>query len=138
SAPSRQFSYSYHVDVPLPSPRFSLLMIRRPPSSTLFPDTTLFRSEPGDLALADLRAARFFDGVIFTWHRDRSADGLAAVLDHAQRLGRLGGWEEDLVTGVVRWTDAAVALFGLTPPPAPAVPLPPLPPPPMPPHQPPP
>src|SRR5262249_42691057 len=98
----------------------------------------LNEAEPGDLALADLRAARFFDGVIFTWHRDRSADGLAAVLDHAQRLGRLGGWEEDLVTGVVRWTDAAVALFGLTPPPAPAVPLPPLPPPPMPPHQPPP
>ena len=57
--------------------------------------------------------ARFFDGVIFTWHRDSSADGLAAVLDHAQRLGRLGGWEEDLVTGTVRWTDSAFGLFGL-------------------------
>jgi hypothetical protein len=43
-------------------------------------------AESGDLALADLRVARFFDGVIFTWHRDSSADGLAAVLDHAQRL----------------------------------------------------
>ena len=76
---------------------------------------SLNEAEPGDLAQADLRAARFFDGVIFTWHRDRSADGLAVVLDHAQRLGRLGGWEEDLATGVVRWTDSAFALFGLTP-----------------------
>src|SRR6266536_3356554 len=48
-------------------------------------------AESADQALADLRVARFFDGVIFTWHRDRSADGLAAVLHHAQRLGRLGG-----------------------------------------------
>jgi serine phosphatase RsbU (regulator of sigma subunit)/PAS domain-containing protein len=79
--------------------------------------------EPGDLALADLRVARFFDGVIFTWYRDRSADGLAAVLDHALRLGRLGGWEEDLVTGAVRWTDSAFGLFGLTPRPGAEIPL---------------
>jgi serine phosphatase RsbU (regulator of sigma subunit)/PAS domain-containing protein len=83
----------------------------------------LNESEPGDLALADLRVARFFDGVIFTWYRDRSADGLAAVLDHAQRLGRLGGWEEDLVTGAVRWTDSAFGLFGLTPRPGAEIPL---------------
>jgi serine phosphatase RsbU (regulator of sigma subunit) len=83
----------------------------------------LNEAEPGDLALADLRVAGFFDGVIFTWHRDRSADGLAAVLDHAQRLGRLGGWEEDLVTGTVRWTDSAFGLFGLTPRPGAEIPL---------------
>jgi serine phosphatase RsbU (regulator of sigma subunit) len=83
----------------------------------------LNESEPGDLALTDLRVARFFDGVIFTWYRDRSADGLAAVLDHAQRLGRLGGWEEDLVTGAVRWTDSAFGLFGLTPRPGAEIPL---------------
>ena len=83
----------------------------------------LNEAEPGDLALADLRVARFFDGVIFTWHRDRSADGLAAVLDHAQRLGRLGGWEEDLVTGTVRWTGSAFGLFGLTPRPGAEIPL---------------
>ena len=80
-------------------------------------------AESADLALADLRAARFYDGVIFTWHRDSSADGLAAVLDHAQRLGRLGGWEEDLVTGAVRWTDSAFALFGLEPRPGAEIPL---------------
>jgi serine phosphatase RsbU (regulator of sigma subunit)/PAS domain-containing protein len=80
-------------------------------------------AESADPALADLRVARFFDGVIFTWHRDYSADGLAAVLHHAQRLGRLGGWEENLVTGTVRWTDSAFGLFGLTPRPGAEIPL---------------
>ena len=73
--------------------------------------------------LADLRVARFFDGVIFTWHRDSSSDRLAVLLDHAQRLGRLGGWEENLVTGTVRWTDSAFDLFGLTPRPGAEIPL---------------
>jgi hypothetical protein len=73
-------------------------------------------AQAGQPSLADLRAARFFDGVIFTWHADGSpgpAPGM--LLDHAQRLGRLGGWEEDLVTGLVRWTDSAFELFGLVP-----------------------
>jgi PAS domain-containing protein len=65
--------------------------------------------------LADLRVARFFDGVIVTWHREGTDDRMAALLDHAQRLGRLGGWEEDLITGTVRWTDSAFELFGLVP-----------------------
>jgi hypothetical protein len=76
---------------------------------------------PGQAApppLAGLRVARFFDGAIFTWHGDDvagRAPDLAVLLDHAQRLGRLGGWEENLVTGLVRWTDSAFELFGLVP-----------------------
>jgi hypothetical protein len=66
-------------------------------------------------SLADLRVARFFDGVIFTWRGDGSPDRLAVLTDHAQRLGRLGGWEENLATGLVRWTDSAFELFGLVP-----------------------
>jgi hypothetical protein len=75
---------------------------------------------------ADLRATRFFDGAIFTWPGDGSAgraSALASLLDHAQRLGRLGGWEEDLVTGAVRWTDSAFDLFGLVPRPGAEIPL---------------
>jgi hypothetical protein len=74
-------------------------------------------------ALADLRVARFFDGVIFTWHGDGSPDRLSVLLDHAQRLGRLGGWEENLATGLVRWTDSAFELFGLVPQPGTEIPL---------------
>ena len=79
------------------------------------------RPELGEAApppLSDLHVARFFDGAIFTWHGEVAAGRapeLAVLLDHAQRLGRLGGWEENLVTGVVRWTDSAFELFGLVP-----------------------
>jgi Stage II sporulation protein E (SpoIIE) len=73
--------------------------------------------------LADLRVARFFDGVIFSWHRDLSGGQLAVLTDYAQRLGRLGGWEESLVTGAVRWTDSAFELFGLVPRPGAEIPL---------------
>jgi hypothetical protein len=80
-------------------------------------------TKSGQTSLADLRAARFFDGVIFTWHRDGSPGGLAELLDHAQRLGRLGGWEENLVTGTVRWTESAFDLFGLAARPGAEIPL---------------
>jgi serine phosphatase RsbU (regulator of sigma subunit) len=77
----------------------------------------------GEAALADLRAARFFDGVIFTWHRAGAPGQLARIGDNAQRLGRLGGWEENLVTGTVRWTESAFDLFGLAPRPGAEIPL---------------
>ncbi|MBV9450988.1 MAG: SpoIIE family protein phosphatase [Streptosporangiaceae bacterium] len=65
--------------------------------------------------LADFRAAKFFDGAIFTWRPYGEAGGLTGLLDHVQRLGRLGGWEENLAADTVRWTDSAFELFGLTP-----------------------
>src|SRR5580658_8113766 len=86
----------------------------------------VMEAESEQATLADLRVARFFDGVIFTWHRDSSAGSAvrrAELLDHAQRLGRLGGWEEDLVSGTVRWTDSAFDLFGLVPRPGAEIPL---------------
>src|SRR2546422_8353413 len=44
---------------------FFFLMIRRPPRSTLFPYTTLFRSTPGQVAkLCDRRAGIGADGVL--------------------------------------------------------------------------
>jgi PAS domain-containing protein len=72
---------------------------------------------------ADLRVARFFDGVIFTWHGDGPPGPLAVLTDHAQRLGRIGGWEEDPATGLVNWTDSAFELFGLVPRPGAEIPL---------------
>jgi hypothetical protein len=62
-----------------------------------------------------VRAAPFFAGVAFTWRPVGPAEERADLLDHAQRLGRIGAWEENLVTGDVRWTDSAYAAFGLDP-----------------------
>ena len=67
--------------------------------------------------IADLRAAPHAGRVVFTWREQVSHEDsrLAELLDHVQRVGRLGGWEEDLRTGSVRWTEAAYAVFGLDP-----------------------
>jgi hypothetical protein len=67
------------------------------------------------VGVAGLRAVPFFAGVAFTWRPVDEGERLADLLDHAQRLGRLGGWEEDLATGTPLWTDSTFALFGLDP-----------------------
>jgi Stage II sporulation protein E (SpoIIE)/ANTAR domain len=65
--------------------------------------------------VADLRAVPFFAGVVFTWREISGAGQAAELLEHAQRLGQLGGWEENLATGTAVWTDSAFAVFGLDP-----------------------
>jgi len=72
---------------------------------------------PADAAPADvtIRIARLYDGVAIAWRGSHDTDRLAALLQHAQRLGRIGGWEENVRTGEVSWTEAAFALFGLPP-----------------------
>jgi PAS domain-containing protein len=76
------------------------------------------RAAPGDAAQAEggtIRIARLYDGVAIAWRGSNEADRLAALLQQAQRLGRIGGWEENVRTGEVSWTEAAFALFGLPP-----------------------
>jgi len=75
--------------------------------------------------VADLHAVPHEGRVVFTWRGLDSDedDRLAGLLDHVQRVGRLGGWEEDVRTGAVRWTDAAFAVFGLNPERASPIPL---------------
>jgi serine phosphatase RsbU (regulator of sigma subunit) len=63
--------------------------------------------------IADVRISRFFDGVVITWQIATEADRLTALLGQIQRLGRIGGWQENLLTGRPDWTDAAFSLFGL-------------------------
>ncbi len=75
------------------------------------------------VGVADLRAAPFFAGAIFTWRKPGEPERLADLLGNAQRLGRIGGWEENLTAGTVRWTSAAFALFGLDPEQATAIPV---------------
>jgi hypothetical protein len=72
----------------------------------------------GDAAeISDLRVAPHDDYVVFTWRRRSIEDvRLAELLDHVQRMGQLGGWEEDLSAGEApRWTNAAFRVFGLDP-----------------------
>jgi PAS domain-containing protein len=73
--------------------------------------------------VAGVHAVPFFAGVAFTWRPVGDAERLGGMLDHVQRLGRIGAWEEDLAVGAVRWTDSAFALFGLDPRHAAAIPL---------------
>jgi serine phosphatase RsbU (regulator of sigma subunit)/PAS domain-containing protein len=68
----------------------------------------------GDVTAA-VRIAPLYDGVAIAWRTADDADRLAALLQHAQRLGRIGGWEENLLTGEVHWTEPTFALFGQEP-----------------------
>jgi len=65
--------------------------------------------------VAGVHAAPFFAGVAFTWRPPGAAERLGGMLDHVQRLGRIGAWEEDFAAGAVHWTESAFALFGLDP-----------------------
>jgi PAS domain-containing protein len=69
---------------------------------------------PGSPA-GGIRIARLYDGVLIAWRVAGEADRLAALLQHAQRLGRIGGWEENVRSGEVSWTEPTFALFGLPP-----------------------
>jgi serine phosphatase RsbU (regulator of sigma subunit) len=73
------------------------------------------RASAGEVtgAIAEVRVAPFFDGVVLTWRLGGEVDRLTARLRQIQRLGRIGGWEENLATGEVNWTESAFALFGL-------------------------
>lgn len=63
----------------------------------------------------DVRIARLYDGVVIAWRRADEIERLGTLLHQAQRLGRIGGWEENLLTGDVLWTEPTFALFGQPP-----------------------
>jgi serine phosphatase RsbU (regulator of sigma subunit) len=63
----------------------------------------------------EVRVTPLYDGVVITWRHADEVERLTALLQQAQRLGRIGGWEENLLTGEVLWTDATFALFGQSP-----------------------
>jgi serine phosphatase RsbU (regulator of sigma subunit) len=69
----------------------------------------------GEAEAAAIRIARLYDGVVIAQRQLQDADRLDALLQHAQRLGRIGGWEENVRSGEVNWTEATSALFGMLP-----------------------
>ncbi|MFE7563503.1 SpoIIE family protein phosphatase [Kitasatospora sp. NPDC057500] len=80
----------------------------------------------------DLRLAALVDGVplvtraqvsisrhgghlAVVWRLDDGTPRVARLLQHAQRLGRIGGFEEDLRTRRIVWNDTLFELHGLPP-----------------------
>src|SRR3989441_11023821 len=82
---------------------FFFLMIRRPPRSTLFPYTTLFRSDlAGSLARISEPESGSSDG-----HRAES-EGIEALVEAAQEDGILERDEAELIEQVVEFSDKRV------------------------------
>ncbi|WP_245984784.1 SpoIIE family protein phosphatase [Streptomyces tateyamensis] len=64
---------------------------------------------------ARVAISRSGDHVVVTWRLDDGTPRVASLLQHAQRLGRIGGFEEDLLTGEIAWNDTLYDLHGLPP-----------------------
>ncbi|WP_406011544.1 SpoIIE family protein phosphatase [Streptomyces sp. NBC_00637] len=73
-------------------------------------------------AVADLSISRHGDCVLLIWRIEDEAARLASLLQNAQRLGRIGGFEEDLLTGETTWNGQLFTLYG-RPESSPPVPL---------------
>ncbi|MBM7168322.1 SpoIIE family protein phosphatase [Streptomyces sp. G44] len=63
-------------------------------------------------AVADISVSRQGGCVLLIWRIQDEAARLAHLLQHAQRLGRIGGFEENLTTGEVTWNDQLFDLYG--------------------------
>jgi PAS domain-containing protein len=72
-------------------------------------------ARPRAIPIPEVRIVPLYDGVVIALREASEADRLAALLQHAQRLGRIGSWEEDLVTGETYWAESAFGIFGRRP-----------------------
>ncbi|MEU2060731.1 SpoIIE family protein phosphatase [Streptomyces sp. NPDC013455] len=63
-------------------------------------------------AVADISISRHGTAVLLIWRIEDEAARLASLLQHAQRLGRIGGFEENLLTGEITWNGQLFSLYG--------------------------
>ncbi|GHG99047.1 SpoIIE family protein phosphatase [Streptomyces rubradiris] len=63
-------------------------------------------------AVADISISRHGNSVLLIWRIEDETARLASLLQHAQRLGRIGGFEENLLTGEITWNDQLFQLYG--------------------------
>ncbi|MCP9989138.1 SpoIIE family protein phosphatase [Streptomyces sudanensis] len=61
---------------------------------------------------ADISISRQGGAVLLIWRIEDETARLARLLQHAQRLGRVGGFEEDLTTGEITWNGQLFSLYG--------------------------
>ncbi|MFI5762384.1 SpoIIE family protein phosphatase [Streptomyces sp. NPDC051563] len=66
-------------------------------------------------SVADISVSRHGSAVLLIWRIQDETARLASLLQHAQRLGRIGGFEENLLTGETTWNAQLYALHGLPP-----------------------
>ncbi|MET9962203.1 SpoIIE family protein phosphatase [Streptomyces sp. NPDC006326] len=64
-------------------------------------------------SVADLSVSRHGAAILLIWRIEDETARLANLLQHAQRLGRIGGFEENLATGEITWNSELYALHGL-------------------------
>ncbi|GGK02996.1 transcription antitermination regulator [Pilimelia anulata] len=62
---------------------------------------------------AGISIARLGGAVVLSWRVDDESARLARLLQHAQRLGRIGGFEEHIGTGDIAWNSQLHELYGL-------------------------
>ncbi|MEU9149415.1 SpoIIE family protein phosphatase [Streptomyces sp. NPDC048417] len=65
--------------------------------------------------VAAVGLARFGDVVLLSWRIPEGDARLADLLQHAQRVSRIGAFEENLTTGEITWTEQLSTLYGLPP-----------------------
>ncbi|MGW7418624.1 SpoIIE family protein phosphatase [Streptomyces sp. NPDC054813] len=63
-------------------------------------------------AVADINVSRHGGCVLLIWRIEDETARLASLLQHAQRLGRVGGFEENLLTGEITWNGQLYHLYG--------------------------
>ncbi|MFI9808745.1 SpoIIE family protein phosphatase [Streptomyces sp. NPDC052301] len=66
-------------------------------------------------AVADISISRHGAGVLLIWRIEDETARLASLLQNAQRLGRIGGFEENLLTGEITWNGQLFSLYGHPP-----------------------
>ncbi|MFJ4776649.1 SpoIIE family protein phosphatase [Streptomyces sp. NPDC088762] len=64
-------------------------------------------------SVADISVSRHGAAVLLIWRIEDETARLANLLQHAQRLGRIGGFEENLANGEITWNTQLYALHGL-------------------------
>ncbi|WP_405704968.1 SpoIIE family protein phosphatase [Streptomyces xanthophaeus] len=79
------------------------------------PRTTLtaYVDEVPLTSVADISISRHGTCLLLIWKVEDEAARLASLLQHAQRLGRVGGFEENIRTGDITWNSQLFSLFGL-------------------------
>ncbi|MFF4294044.1 SpoIIE family protein phosphatase [Streptomyces vinaceus] len=65
--------------------------------------------------VADVSITRHGTALLLIWKIEDETARLAALLQHAQRLGRVGGFEESTTSGEISWNGQLFSLFGMGP-----------------------